>query len=135
MANTHTADAHDAAKKAQEGAGSVLQKGKEMAGAALDTAKSAASSVGHAADSGVSSLGSGVKSAADSVRDVGPQSGMLGSATEAVAGTLESTGSYLEQKGLSGMAGDMTELIRRNPVTAVLIGIGVGFLLARATRS
>ena len=29
----------------------------------------------------------------------------------------------------------MTNMIRRNPIPAVLIGIGIGFLLARATRS
>jgi hypothetical protein len=30
------------------------------------------------------------------------------------------------------MAEDVTNLIRRNPIPALLIGIGAGFLLARA---
>jgi hypothetical protein len=76
-----------------------------------------------------------MQSFADTVRQHGPSSGMLGSATSAVADTLENTGEYLESHGLSGMAGDLTDMIRRNPIPALLIGIGVGFLLARATRS
>ena len=30
---------------------------------------------------------------------------------------------------------DLTNLIRRNPIPALLLGVGVGFLLARAIRS
>ena len=33
------------------------------------------------------------------------------------------------------MADDLTDLIRRNPIPALLVGVGVGFLLARATTS
>ena len=36
---------------------------------------------------------------------------------------------------LSGIGEDLTGMIRRNPVPALLIGIGLGFLIARATRS
>jgi hypothetical protein len=33
------------------------------------------------------------------------------------------------------MADDVTELIRRNPIPAMLIGVGIGFLLAKVMRS
>jgi len=33
------------------------------------------------------------------------------------------------------MGDDITNMIRRNPIPALLVGIGIGFLLARATRS
>jgi hypothetical protein len=52
-----------------------------------------------------------------------------------VASALDSSGRYLEEQGLSGMADDVTNLIRRNPIPAMLIGVGLGFLLARLTRS
>jgi hypothetical protein len=52
-----------------------------------------------------------------------------------VAGALESSGRYLEEQGLSGIGEDLTNLIRRNPLPAILLGIGLGFLLARATTS
>jgi hypothetical protein len=36
---------------------------------------------------------------------------------------------------LSGMMGDVTSLIKRNPIPALLIGLGVGVLIGRALRS
>jgi ElaB/YqjD/DUF883 family membrane-anchored ribosome-binding protein len=72
---------------------------------------------------------------ADTVRDRGPDSGVFGSAKEYVADTLDQTGQYIQDKNLSGMMDDVTGLIKRNPIPAVLIGLGVGFLLGRAMRS
>ncbi len=60
---------------------------------------------------------------------------MVGSTASAVANTLDSSGAYLQEHNLSGMAEDMTHLIRRYPIQSLLVGIGVGFLLAKATRS
>jgi hypothetical protein len=39
----------------------------------------------------------------------------------------------LEEQGLSGIAEDVTEVVRRNPIPALFIAAGIGFLLARAT--
>jgi F0F1-type ATP synthase assembly protein I len=33
------------------------------------------------------------------------------------------------------MAEDVSELIRRNPIPAMLVGVGIGFLLAKVFRS
>jgi uncharacterized membrane-anchored protein YhcB (DUF1043 family) len=33
------------------------------------------------------------------------------------------------------MASDVTEMIKRNPIPALLMGIGLGFMLARLTSS
>jgi hypothetical protein len=60
---------------------------------------------------------------------------MLGSATRTVADTLEGAGKYLEDKNLSGMMDDVTGLIKRNPIPAVLLGLGIGFLVGRALSS
>jgi hypothetical protein len=60
---------------------------------------------------------------------------MLGSATRAVADTMEGAGKYLEDKNLSGMMDDVTGLIKRNPIPAVLLGLGIGFLVGRALSS
>jgi hypothetical protein len=69
---------------------------------------------------------------ADTVRDQGPNSGILGTATHGVADAIEGTGKYLEDKNLHGMMEDVTGLIKRNPIPAVLIGLGIGFLAGRA---
>jgi hypothetical protein len=94
-----------------------------------------ASSAGRTADSAVGSVGSGMQSMAGTIREGGPQSGVLGSASSKVAGALEDAGEYLESHGLSGIADDLTNLIRRNPLPALLVGVGIGFLVARALRS
>jgi hypothetical protein len=59
---------------------------------------------------------------------------MLGSASSSLARTLEQGGEYLEHEGLSGISKDLTNVIRRNPIPALCIGIGLGFILARAMR-
>jgi ElaB/YqjD/DUF883 family membrane-anchored ribosome-binding protein len=123
-----------------------LNQAGDKANQAMDSAKSALSHTGEAissaaqaagatVDRGVSAAGSGVASAADSVRKYGPQSGMMGQATEAVASGLERGGHYVEEKGLSGMTADLGNLIKSHPIPAVLIGLGVGYLLGRALRS
>jgi hypothetical protein len=76
-----------------------------------------------------------MKSLAGTIRNQGPQEGMLGDATSTVAKTLEQGGKYLQKEGLTGMADDLSEIIRKNPIPAVLVGIGVGFMLAQLTRS
>jgi hypothetical protein len=60
---------------------------------------------------------------------------MLGTATGAVADSLEHTGRYLQEEGVVGMAEDVAELIRRNPIPSLMIGIGIGFMLAKMFRS
>jgi len=127
--------AHSLTERAGEVASNVAAGARDLASNVAHRAGEMASTAGRKADSAVESAGSGMQSFADTVRERGPSAGMMGSATSAVADTLESTGEYLESHGLSGMASDLTDLIRKNPIPALLIGIGVGFLLARATRS
>jgi hypothetical protein len=122
-----------AADKAKDLAGTVKDKAKDMASTLGEKARDAASTVGEKAESAVSSVGSGMQSVADAIRDKGPHQGVMGSATSAVASALDSGGRYLEDQGLSGMAEDLTNLIRRNPLPALLLGVGLGFLLARMT--
>jgi len=52
-----------------------------------------------------------------------------------VAHGFERTGQYLKDEGFTGMANDLTEMVRRNPLPALIFGIGVGFILARLTSS
>jgi len=138
--------AHEASGKAQDAAGRAVEAGQAAVGAVVDKAKDAAGdavkagqhaahAVGNAADAATGQVGQGVQSLAQSVRQHGPDGGMLGSATDTVASTLEQGGRYLQEEGLTGMADDLTTLIKRNPIPALLVGIGIGFLLARLTSS
>jgi hypothetical protein len=115
--------AADVAGKAENAATSLSQK-----------ASDAASFVGKKADEATSAVGSGMKSLADTIRDKAPQKGAFGAAGSAVADTLESGGRYLKEHGLSGIGADLTNVIKRNPIPAMLVGIGLGFLIAHATK-
>ena len=119
-------------KDATAGLGS---KAREAASTVGDMVSSAASSVGKSADKATSATGSSVKHLGETIKEKGPQDGVFGTASRAVADTLEKGGKYLEQEGLSGMMDDVTELIRRNPMPAILVGIGLGFLIGRTLRS
>jgi ElaB/YqjD/DUF883 family membrane-anchored ribosome-binding protein len=132
MANPNVSDVKN---KAQETGSKLAEQARDVAGNVADKAKSAAAAVGQQAEHLTERAGSGLRSLGETVRDHGPSSGYLGSAAEAVASGLESGGRYLEREGLSGMADDLTNLIRRNPIPAMFVGIGLGFLLARLTRS
>jgi hypothetical protein len=140
MANTSTetrTKAQEAAGKAAEAgqaaAGAVADKARELAGDAQRAGQAALDKAGQAAESATERVGQGMQTLGHTVRERGPGSGMLGSATQTVADTLEQSGRYVQQEGLSGMADDLTTLIKNNPIPALLVGIGLGFLLSRLT--
>lgn len=111
-------------------------KAKDVMSHASEAVKSAGSAVAQTADNAASGVGSGMQSLADQARRHLPSEGMMGTASKYVADGLEKSGKYLEDKGISGMGEDLTGLIKNHPVTAMLIGIGVGYLLGRVmTRS
>jgi ElaB/YqjD/DUF883 family membrane-anchored ribosome-binding protein len=129
MADTNTirSNVQDAASQAgqavQQGATTVAEKAQELA-----------SNAGKRVEEATAALGERVQNMAGTIREHGPREGRLGSATETVAGSLDSAGRYLREEGLAGMADDLTEIIRRNPIPAICIGVGFGFLLAQLMR-
>lgn len=130
QASTYIADkANEAGKYVAEGA-------KSLASNAMHSAEDAACYVGKAADDARSSTGSAIKSMGESVRSAAPQeNGMMHDAAGSFAATLESAGKYIEEQDFSHMAEDVTNVIRRNPIPAVCIAAGIGFLLAKACTS
>jgi len=118
--------------QAKEQASQAVDKVKDAATHAGEAVSSAASAVGQKAEDAVGAVGSGIQNLAGQVRDTGPNSGMLGTATRTVADGLEGAGKYIEDKNLHGMMDDVTGLIKRNPIPALLLGLGIGFLVGRA---
>jgi len=134
------------ADKAREVANQTVDKARDVAHQAVDKAKDVASQAGGAvqqaahvigqkAEDATSAVAGGIHTLADKVREQGPDHGMLGKATQTVASSLDDASKYIDQKNLSGMVDDVGGLIKRNPIPALLVGIGVGFLLGRALRS
>jgi ElaB/YqjD/DUF883 family membrane-anchored ribosome-binding protein len=131
-----------AADKAKDLGSHAADKAKDLGGQVMDKAKEAMSSVGETAtnlgkkaDEYTATAGTSVKQFGDRIEEQGPHGGMLGQATHAVADTFRTSGQYIEEHKLSGMAEDMAGMIRRNPLPAVCIGFGIGFLLGRAMRA
>jgi hypothetical protein len=125
--------ASNVADKARDAASGAVEKARDAASSAYESAGQALSDLGHRAESATSSLGGSMRNLAGNIRESTPHQGMLGTASSTVADTLESGGRYLQEEGLQGMAEDLTAVIRRNPIPAILIGVAVGFLLGRTT--
>jgi hypothetical protein len=113
----------------------VKEAASQAAATASRKASEASSYIGHKAEDATEAVGQGARSFAGTIREKGPHEGMLGSATATMADTLDSCGRELQEHGLTGIADDLTNTIRRHPVPAVLIGIGLGFLLAQTMSS
>jgi len=131
--NTGFAATEGVKNKTEEMTSNVADTARQAAANVADKAKQAASAVGHTAEDATHGLGCGMKSLGETLRDKAPQGGVLGSAASSVASGLERGGQYLQEEGIGGMAGDLTDLIRKNPIPALLVGVGIGFILARAT--
>jgi hypothetical protein len=113
--------------------GQIIDKARDIAGNVADRAKDMACSIAQKAQDATHAVGGGIQSLGSTVRDKLPHSGAVGSAASTLAGGLESGGHYLKEEGLKGIGTDLTNLIRRNPVPAILVGVAVGFILARVT--
>jgi len=99
-----------------------------------DKTKQAATYVGEKAERATEAVGAGMESLGGAIREHEPKQGMLHNAGEAVADKLEGGGRYLEEHGLKGIGADITSMIRKHPIPALLVGVGVGVLLARLMR-
>jgi len=115
-------------------ASKTANQARETVGNLAEQAKAAASSAGQMADKATSTVGSGLESMGQTLHKNAPSGGMLGAAAHGAADTLQSSGRYLRQEGMSGMTEDLTETIRSNPLTSFLIAITAGYLLAQITR-
>ena len=105
-----------------------------------DKAKAAASAVGEKMGEAGSSVASMAGQAASAVggvaSDVGKKAEELWeTASDAISNTVRDGGEYLNEAGFSGATDDLAKLIRRNPISAVCIAFGMGWLLARTVKN
>lgn len=126
--------AHEAKQTAQEAAHNVGQRVQETASSLAGRAQDVASTVGDKAESALSSVGQGMSSLASSIRQSAPHEGFMGSAAGTVADQLQSGGRYLQQHDLGDMADDLRSLIRSNPLPAICVAFGIGWLMGMASR-
>jgi ElaB/YqjD/DUF883 family membrane-anchored ribosome-binding protein len=103
-------------------------KAKDWAQTAGDKAKEWAHTAGERVDHARESVGEGLESMGSGLKERGR------SASEVVGDKLEAAGHYLREHDFSGMADSMKDVVRRHPMQSVFVGIGLGFVLARAMR-
>jgi uncharacterized protein YjbJ (UPF0337 family) len=75
-------------------------------------------------------IGEKIKSLADVIRGKAPREGKIGTTATNVAGGLESASHYLQEKKFDHLGEDFKGLVRRYPLQSLLVGLGLGFLLA-----
>ena len=79
-------------------------------------------------------IGEKMKSLASAIRGKAPHEGKIGTTATKVAGGLESASCYLQEKKFDHLGEDVRGLVRRYPLQSLLVGVGLGFLLARRNK-
>jgi uncharacterized protein YjbJ (UPF0337 family) len=80
-------------------------------------------------------LGEKMESLASRIREKAPREGRIGTTATKVAGGLESASYYLHEKKFEHLGADLKGLVRRYPLQTLLVGLGLGFLLAGRSHS
>lgn len=83
------------------------------------------------ADDAMSAVGERLTSAAGTIRHTTEMDGPLDSTAQAVAARLEQGGNYLREKNVNDVVSDIAGIIKRHPMQALCLGIGLGLLLGR----
>lgn len=91
-------------------------------------------SAANKANDAASVVGEKLGPTANVIRENAPADGAVVSAATAVGAGLASASSYLHEKKFDHVTKDVSALLRAYPVQSLLIGVGLGFLLARRPR-
>jgi ElaB/YqjD/DUF883 family membrane-anchored ribosome-binding protein len=137
--------AKQAGEKATDIAQSAVDKVKQTAddlrskdaSQIVDEARGKAAEVGDAAankvDSAMTATGEQMSTLAQTVREKAPE-GKAGEVAFKAADALDRGGEYLQTADLQMVRSDLERVIREHPIESLLVGVGVGYLVARATR-
>ena len=117
--------------KAKEVAASAGEMASHATSAVGAMASRAACDIGKEADNLTASAGTCIEGLGDRLSKNAPHTGILGNTSQAVAGAVRDSGEYLQGAKLSGMTEDVAHLVRRNPIPAILIAIGLGWFVGR----
>ena len=130
-----TADkAHDTIDAARDKAADLANQAQKVGSQVADQAQKVGSQVADKADAATTTVGEKMTDVAQTIREKSPSSGPVADAADTAAQTLERAGSYLREQDLSDIRADLENIIRRHPIESLLVGLGVGYLLARSMR-
>jgi ElaB/YqjD/DUF883 family membrane-anchored ribosome-binding protein len=120
--------------RAQETTSDLRDKAQDVAGDVKDKAQQLGAQVADKADVTTTAVGEKLTDVAQTLRERAPASGSLGDAADTAADTLQRAGTYLQQQDLSDIRADLEGIVRRHPMESLLVGLGLGYLLARSMR-
>jgi ElaB/YqjD/DUF883 family membrane-anchored ribosome-binding protein len=126
--------AGDAKDKATEIASDVKDKATEIASDVRERASDAGAQAADTIDDAMTATGGRMTDAAQTIRDKAPAEGKVADVAAVAATALERGGTYLQQSDLNDVQSDLERMIRQHPIETLLVGLGVGYLIARATR-
>ena len=98
----------------------------------VDKAQDIAAAAGEKVDQVTAGAGKGLGTIAEGIRKYSP-AGESGATLNKLADTVETGGQFLQDHHMADFSDELGRLIRNNPMPAVLVALGVGFMLARAT--
>src|SRR5262249_26580042 len=112
----------------------VAPENPSLASKAVESTKRLGAYMEEKAEQATKAVGAGMESLGGAIHEREPAQGTMHNMGEAVAAKLEGGGRYLESRGLKGVGEDVPNVIRRNPIPALLVGLGVGILLAHLVK-
>lgn len=130
-ANAYNSLSENVGQATKETAQGVTQRLSQTASEVKAKTEELGSTVTEKTHQAATSVGESMSSLAGTIRQKAPAEGAMGAAASVVANRLDAAGSYLQDASLDNMTRDVTELIRRYPLPSFLIGIGLGYLMAR----
>ena len=117
--------------------GAVIDDTKQRAAETVETVKAKAGELGDQAsakaDDAMTAAGDQLKNVAQTIVEHAPE-GKAGELAVNAADALDRGGNYLRDADVAKVRSDLETIIRDHPIEALAVGLGVGFLLARATR-
>lgn len=112
---------HSKEAELETAAVNLARKGEELVTGAAAKARATVEEVSER-------IGEASSAVKDNLRKAGKEAA---DAVSTVSNRVRSSADYLQEQGIPGIMDDVETLIKRYPLQAVLIGAGIGFLLAR----
>ena len=118
-------------------AGELIDDARTKAGDIAETARNKAGEASAVAadkvETAMNATGEQFANLASTVRERAPE-GRMGDVATSAADAIERGGQYLQQADLQSIRGDLERIIRERPIESLVVGLGVGYLLARSMR-
>ena len=118
----------------QNAAGNVADKARDAARGAVETARDTATSVMDRARDVAGNVADTARDWATGAVGAVKDSDVVHKATDYAQEAWDTGSRYFQEHSFKDMAEDVAGVIRRNPIPALLVGVGLGFILARSLR-